>query len=179
MQKLLRRTAQAEKQAARRKAKRNEPVKRASQNQDFKKRMMAVKNANQALNDARVRRREDWTMGPLAPQRDTPIRDAGGAYWGSMSLVRAMGSIPQKQRDLACKWAGGSRHLCLKVGDKVAIMQGPDKGKIGLVRTIVENEGSVILEGDHLQVQPRLLSTTPRPSSLLDARILTGLPWCH
>lgn len=152
MQKLLRRTAQAEKQAARRRTKRSDALQRANQNLDFKKRMSAVRDANISLNEARRRRREDWELGPLAPQRDTPIEGRSGGYWGSLSLNRSMTNLPDKQIELACKWAGGRRYLCLKTGDRVAIMQGPDKGKIGSVRTIVESEASVILEGDHLQV---------------------------
>lgn len=152
MQKLLRRTAQAEKQAARRKAKRNDSLKRATQNLDFRKRMGAVRDANLSLNAARLRRREDWELGPLAPQRDTPIRGQDGSYWGSLSLTRTMTELPDKQVALACKWAGGKKYLCIKPGDRVAIMQGPDKGKIGTVRSIEEKEGAAILEGDHLQV---------------------------
>lgn len=152
MQKLLKRTAQAEKQAARRIKKRNDLVKNSAQRQDFKKRMAAVRQANRSLAGARQRRREDWELGPLAPLRDTPLQDDNGAYWGTMALNRTMSELPDKQIQLACKWAGGKKYLCLKGGDRVAIMQGPDKGKIGTVRSISMEEGCVVLEGDHLQV---------------------------
>lgn len=152
MQKLLRRSAQAEKQAIRRNTKRSKLCKNAAQRQDFKKRMVAVRNANSAVEDAKRRRREDWELGPLAPQRDTPIKNDDGAYWGSMTLSRALSDFPKKQVDLACKWAGGSKYLCVKPGDRVAIMQGPDKGKIGTVRSIELDEGSCVLDGEHLRV---------------------------
>ncbi|KAF3765859.1 hypothetical protein M406DRAFT_257845 [Cryphonectria parasitica EP155] len=151
MQKLLKRTAQAEKQAARRIKKRNDLVNRAAQRQDFRKRMSAVRDANASLTEARQRRRDDWELGPLAPQRDTPVKGKTGAYWGSLSLTRTMSDLPDKQIELACKWAGGRKYLCIKAGDRVAIMQGPDKGKIGTIRTIVENEGTVMLDGEQLQ----------------------------
>lgn len=163
MQKLLRRTAQAEKQAARRKAKRNDTLKRAAQNQEFRKRMGGVRDANLALNAARARRREDWEMGPLAPQRDTPIRSKDGSYWGSLSLGRSLGELSDKQLELACKWAGGKKYLCVKPGDKVAIMQGPDKGKIGTVKSIEEQDGSATLEGDHLQVRCTVYAPLQQP----------------
>lgn len=152
MQKLLKRTAQAEKQVARRKALRRNIDKRAEEQQDFKKRMQALTNANRALIDARRSRREDYELGSLAPRRDTPIKDANGAFWGAINLGRGMSKLGWKQRDLACKWAGGVQHLCVKAGDRVAIMQGPDKGKIGTVRSIDEDDGVFVLDGDHLQV---------------------------
>lgn len=162
MQKLLKRTAQAEKQVARRKALRKNINKRAEEQQDFKKRMTAVTDANRALIAARRNRREDYELGPLAPRRDTPVRDANHAFWGSINLGRSMTELGWKQRNLACKWAGGVQHLCVKVGDRVAIMQGPDKGKIGTVRSIVETQGIFVLDGDHLQVRLKsLLRTTP------------------
>lgn len=154
MQKLLKRTAQAEKQVARRKALRQDIKKRAEGQQDFNKRMQALTDANRALIAARRRRREDYELGSLAPRRDTPVKDANGAYWGSISLNRSMSELGERQRDLACKWAGGVKHLCVKVGDRVAIMQGPDKGQIGSVRAVMEEEAIFVLEGDHLQVFP-------------------------
>lgn len=173
VQKLLRRAAQAERQVARRKAKRNDAMKRATVNLDFRKRMGAVRDANKALSAARLRRREDWELGPLAPQRDTPIRNSDGSYWGSLSLTRTMGDLPHKQLSLACKWAGGQRYLCLKAGDRVAIMQGPDKGKIGTVRSIAQSDGCVVLDGDNLQVSrsgPWAVLQQPGPSANLITR---------
>lgn len=152
MQKLLQRTVQAEKQAVRRKAKRTDIKARAKLQDEFKHRMNSVALTNQSLKDARRRRREDWELGPLAPRRDTPLKDANGAYWGTSSLSVAMDSFHVRQRNLACQWAGGAKYLCLKVGDRVAIMQGSDKGKIATIRTIRIDEATVSLEGDDLQV---------------------------
>lgn len=153
MQKLLKRTAQAEKQAARRIKKRNDLVKNNTQRKEFRNRMVAVRDVNQSLADARRRRREDWEMGAIRPQRDTPIKGTNSdAFWGSLSLQRQLGTLPEKQIELACKWAGGKKYLCLKAGDRVTVIQGPDKGKIGTIRSIQEEEASVSLEGEHLMV---------------------------
>lgn len=165
MQKLLKRTAQAEKQVARRKAVRKNIWKRAEEQQEFRKRMQALQEANRALNSARRTRREDYELGALAPRRDTPIKDENGAYWGSLSLSRSMTDLGWEQRKLACQWAGGAKYLCVKVGDRVAIMQGPDKGKIGKVRDIDGKQGVFVLDGDHLQVKRNLIrlpSSRPR-----------------
>lgn len=152
MLKLLKRTLQVEQLAVRRKAKRAEIKARARLQDEFKNRMQSVVITNKSLVNARRRRREDWELGPLAPRRDTPIKDANGAYWGTSSLGEAMGSFGSRQRDLACRWAGGAKYLCLKAGDRAAIMQGPDKGKIGTIRTVNLDEAQVTLEAENLQV---------------------------
>lgn len=152
MQKLLKRTKQAERQVARRKDKRTAMRERLEAQSDFKARMSSLKDINRSVAAARLRRREDWELGPLAPRRDTPLKDENGAYWGSASLQQNMSEFGERQRELACKWAGGTRYLCLKAGDRVAIMQGADKGKIGVVRSIMEEEAMVVVDGDHLQV---------------------------
>lgn len=152
MQKLLRRTAQAERQVLRRASKKGKMAQRAEQREDFKRRMAATQDSHRAVKEAARRRREDWEMGPLAPQRDTPLKDSTDAYFGTMGLRRNMGeNFPEKQRELACRWAGGRKTFCVKAGDRVAIMEGPDKGKIGTVKFISDEQGSVALEGEHLQ----------------------------
>lgn len=153
MQKLMRRTAQAERQVIRRSKKQGKMRKMALQRQDFKQRMAGTQEAHASLKDATRRRREDWEMGSLAPRRDTPLPDSSGAYWGSVSLSRNLADrIPEKQRDLACRWAGGRKTLCIKQGDRVAIMEGPDKGKISTIKYVQEEGAFVALEGEHLMV---------------------------
>ncbi|KAG8164259.1 hypothetical protein KVR01_006177 [Diaporthe batatas] len=152
MQKLMRRTAQAERQAIRRAKKGSKMLKMARQREDFKQRMGGTQETHASLRDAVRRRREDWEMGPLAPQRDTPLRDETGAYWGSISLRRNLAdTLPEKQRDLACRWAGGRKTLCIKAGDRVAVMEGPDAGKISTIQYVQEEGGFVALEGDNLK----------------------------
>lgn len=152
MQKLLRRTAQAERQAIRRGKKQGKMMKMARQREEFRQRMGGTRETHASLREAALRRREDWEMGPLAPQRDTPLRDETGAYWGSLSLHRNLAdNLPEKQRDLACRWAGGRKTLCIKAGDRVAIMDGPDKGKISTIQYVQEQGGFVALEGENLK----------------------------
>lgn len=127
-------------------------MKMARQREEFRQRMSGTQETHASLKDAVRRRQEDWEMGPLAPQRDTPLRDETGAYWGSISLRRNLAdTLPEKQRDLACRWAGGRKTLCIKAGDRVAIMDGPDKGKISTIQSVQEEGGFVSLEGDDLK----------------------------
>lgn len=154
MQKLLRRTAQAERQVIRRSKKQGKMMKMARQRQEFRQRMGATQETHRSLKDAARRRREDWEMGALAPQRDTPLRDANESYWGSIGLHRNLAdTLPEKQRDLACRWAGGRKTLCIKAGDRVAIMDGPDKGKISTVKYAQEEGAFVALEAENLMVR--------------------------
>lgn len=164
MQKLLRRTAQAERQVIRRSKKQSKMINMARQRQEFRQRMGGTQETHASLKAATRRRREDWEMGALAPQRDTPLRDANNSYWGTVSLYRNLAdNLPEKQRDLACRWAGGRKTLCIKAGDRVAIMEGPDKGKISTVKWVQEEGAFVALEAENLMVR---LSLDDLPSAV-------------
>lgn len=152
MQKLLKRTAQAERQVAKRQAKRKKLADRAELRRNFTRRMDSYATVNRMLISARQKQREDWALGPLAPQRDTAIKDEFGAYFGAIPEHLTMASFGDKQLALACKWAGGKKFLCLKPGDRVAIMEGSEKGKITIIRSIDMDNGSVMLDGDLFQV---------------------------
>lgn len=182
MQKLLKRTVQVEKQAARRKAKRADIKERVKLQEEFKKRMNAVVYTNRSLADARRRRREDWELGPLAPRRDTPLKDANSAYWGTTSISSSMDALGARQKNLACQWAGGAKYLCLKVGDRVAIMQGQDKGKIGTINNVDVDEAHVTLEGENLKVSAParpIPSLLPMAAGVYSPAKLSPLPKPH
>lgn len=165
MQKLLKRTAQAEKQVARRNAKRKKLADRAELRGEFRKRMQSFAIVNRMRVDARKKQREDWILGPLAPQRDTPVKNEFGTYFGAIPESVVMGTMGDKQLNLACKWAGGKDFLSIKAGDRVAIMEGPDKGQIAPIKSIEEDTGHVVLDGELMQVRPsqQRLSLPPRP----------------
>lgn len=154
MQKLLKRTATAERTVARRAAKQERHQKRSELRTDFNNRMRSYGIVNKIRIDARRKQREDWALGPLAPQRDTPIQDEYGGYFGATSVHLQMAPFGERQINLACKWAGGKGFLCLKPGDRVAIMEGPDKGKIAPVRAIDMDKATVQLGGDDMNVCP-------------------------
>lgn len=153
MQKLLKRTTTAERQVARRLTKRKQLVERAEERVEFRKRMQAYAIVNKMRIAARKNQREDWALGPLAPRRDTHIKNDLGAYWGSTPEQLIMSEYGERQIELACEWAGGKKYLCIKAGDRVAIMEGPDKGKIATIRSVIVEKGCVALDGELMQVR--------------------------
>jgi large subunit ribosomal protein L24 len=163
MDKLIQRTRMAERQVARRAA-REKTVQYRSQDlrlrrHESKRNRMEVK---QQLRDAIRARHEDWEMGPLAPRRTVSTIDSpNGLQWGSLSAgrLRPETDLLPKEAEARCAWAGGLRYLCLAVNDRVAIIEGPGKGKIGVVTRIDKKLGLLQL-GDLIKVR------RPHPLSL-------------
>ncbi|CAK7209331.1 hypothetical protein SBRCBS47491_000407 [Sporothrix bragantina] len=172
MLKLAKRTAQAEKQVARRRKIRERALDAIHDSR--------VNNVRKSLNEeiqlqekqARRARREAWLMGPLAPQRNHAAAMADEArrgrssftnrfgneqfaeesipHWGSLSIrrLRNEGSSPISPRDAKtrCAWAGTPTHLCLATGDRAVVTEGPFKGSIGPIKEIRVEQGTVTLE---------------------------------
>lgn len=173
MYKIALRTKQAEKQVLRR-VKLRQRVLDAMQNERAK---YAKDNIKEEIllqiRQARRARRETWTMGPLAPQRNhagaiadearrgksTNTNRFGGetfaeeniAHYGTLSMrrIRNEQASPITDRDAAarCKWAGTPSALCLAVGDRCVVTEGPFKGAIGPIKDIRVEQGLVTLEG--------------------------------
>ncbi|CAK7202912.1 hypothetical protein SEUCBS139899_005639 [Sporothrix eucalyptigena] len=173
MLKLVRRTVQAEKQAARRKKIRQRAADAIHGTN--------VDNIRRSLNEeiklqekqARRARREAWTMGPLTPQRNHAATAADEArrgrssvsnrfgseqfaeesipHWGSLSIrrLRNEGNSPISPREAKarCAWAGTPENLCLAKGDRAVVTEGPFKGSIGPIKEIRVEQGTVTLEG--------------------------------
>lgn len=151
MEKLAKRTAQAQRQAAR----------RAGHNlrRQRKTAMWQARAAAKGLNneikenlaEARKARRQDWEMGPLAPKRDLGFNDYGlmkdptrttHAYNGHHIVSKAM-------VERRCAWAGGTKQLNLAVGDRVVVLEGPAKGKLDRIQSINTELGTVTLEEEY------------------------------
>ncbi|KAF6223960.1 hypothetical protein HO133_010534 [Letharia lupina] len=117
------------------------------------------------IREARVARREDWILGPLAPRRET-----GGMEYGTVSsreLKGVKGGLARgllTQRGLGGITAAGKRgskgkgvgmswkESLIYEGDRVAILSdtGPerrDKWKIGTVTSVREKEREVLVKG--------------------------------
>jgi len=140
MQKLLQRTRQAEKQVTRRMAKLKKGEDKREKAIREKRIAQAVGAIASSRRSAQRTRREDWEMGPLAPRRDTPKR-----LWGVMNdrVVTQEFQFREGAMEARCRWAGGTKHLCLAVGDRVVVMEGPLKGSIGPI-TKIEMEGATV-----------------------------------
>lgn len=173
MLKLARRTAQAEKQVARR-SKVRERVLNAIRGDTVRNlRGLLNEELQRQAEQERRARREAWTMGPLAPQRNhagsfadetrrgrSSMSNRFGSemfveenvpHYGSLSVrrIRNQDASPITPREAAarCAWAGSPKTLCLSKGDRAVVMEGPFKGSIGPIKEIRLEQATVTLEG--------------------------------
>ncbi|KAK3946391.1 hypothetical protein QBC46DRAFT_5072 [Diplogelasinospora grovesii] len=150
MDKLLRRVRMAEGQVGRRNKKRS-LIKHIVHKNDRKRAMKGLRaEAGSQLKQAIVARHEDWELGPLAPRRDVSKVDEFGNYWGSISAQHAMLEAPLKpeEKEARAAWCGGSQYLCLAPGDRVVVLEGAYKGKIGVIETIKKDIMALELVND-------------------------------
>jgi large subunit ribosomal protein L24 len=146
MQKILRRVATAERVATKRqkakdlKSYKNEKWERKGQ---FLQQLSAVRGE---LRDTKKALKDDWALGPLAPRHD--VAEWHGAF-GAIGEFRysSPGKLNLAARNARCQWAGGAHHLCLAVGDRVVLLDGPDKGRIGEIADIDEDSAELTVEG--------------------------------
>ncbi|KAI1210444.1 uncharacterized protein F4807DRAFT_423436 [Annulohypoxylon truncatum] len=146
MQKILRRVATAERAVAKRHKKQmqardkkglsRQRVRRQQQLSAFG---VDVKNAKMAIKDA-------WELGPLAPRSDVGIH-AGTRGAIKETQYGVFGRPTPTQLEARCAWAGGTKFLSLAVDDRVVLMEGPDKGRIGKIMDIDPNKMEVFVDG--------------------------------
>ncbi|KAL2073137.1 hypothetical protein VTL71DRAFT_10461 [Oculimacula yallundae] len=147
MQKVFRHTVLAEKQAARRSARRLDTDLRLKWKNEREQNNYHRKDEIQQIKDARFNRREDYDLGPLAPRRD--VGDRKETY-GSISLNRMQGRpLHGKEKDDILKFWGG-KHLTIVKKDRVVILEGRDKGKIGIVKSIDTKRAECTITGLNL-----------------------------
>ncbi|SLM40405.1 Translation protein SH3-like domain [Lasallia pustulata] len=175
MQKVLRRTALAKRQAARRAANRagadNTEQRRIRQNNNG----ITGATIQADIQAERLARREDWIMGPLAPRRDV---GENKDLYGTVSTRRLQGvDVAEDKR----------KDWCLKVNDRVVIaVEGHrDRGKIGQIREIREKAQEAFVAGLNrvdIKVPEYMLmtETDKRPIRTLEAPIpLSALRLVH
>jgi large subunit ribosomal protein L24 len=144
MQKVFRRTILAQKQHARRAVKR-----KAKNDRDWMKSQNEQNVAFDRENSARLKnerrnRREDWELGPLKPKRD--VGDDKEVF-GTMDYQALEGVDIYKPDVLKRLEPFGGKHLNIRKGDRVVILEGHDKGKIGILSNIDERKAKVTVEG--------------------------------
>ncbi|KAI1368949.1 hypothetical protein F5Y08DRAFT_294241 [Xylaria arbuscula] len=159
MQKILRRVATAERVAAKRKSNKTLKVYRQERWKEVESDANRFKTLRSEIEETKQMIRDDWAAGPLAPRAD--VGKAHGAF-GSINEYRYSGNkyFPLYQRNARCQWAGGAYYLNLAVGDRVVLLDGPDKGRIGVIEnlnmdtaevTIKDLNKANLLLNEHLQ----------------------------
>ncbi|KAI0011697.1 hypothetical protein F4779DRAFT_174448 [Xylariaceae sp. FL0662B] len=158
MQKILRRVATAERVAAKRKKIKDLQYNKRTRKEQTLQHREQVYNIKTELKAAKQAVRDAWELGPLAPRTD--VGDWAGAR-GAIHETRygSDDDLPEVMRNKRCEWAGGASHLNLVIGDRVVLLYGPDKGRIGKVVEVVENRSEVVVEGlnkSNIRVHPAI-----------------------
>ncbi|KAK0639255.1 hypothetical protein B0T16DRAFT_497380 [Cercophora newfieldiana] len=156
MDKIMRRVRMAERKVARRTKKLETQASKFERVQHRGQMVQSQQRAGRQLGIAIKHRHEDWELGPIAPRRDVSRIDESGNYWGSIHPEQAQLDLPSmtdEQREARCAWAGGSKYLCLAVGDRVVVLDGPYKGKISPITQIHKENMTVTLGEDMLYNQ--------------------------
>ncbi|KAI1766572.1 hypothetical protein GGR53DRAFT_485828 [Hypoxylon sp. FL1150] len=158
MQKILRRVATAERVASKRSKakdlkwfKKERKEESEEQNQQLEMVREELKRAKQAI-------RDDWELGPLAPRLDV------GAWDGAKGAIHEMrfatgARVSLAMRNRRCQWAGGAYNLNLAVGDRVVLVDGPEKGQIGKISRINHEKAEVTIDGlnkSNIRLQPQI-----------------------
>jgi large subunit ribosomal protein L24 len=144
MQKVLRRTVLAEKQAARRLSKKRDKKRFEAAKGNREQNAFVRRDVAKEIKQRRFERREDWELGPLAPRRD--VGDKKDTF-GTVSTQRMRGpTLTTPERRDALKDVGG-RYLTLVKGDRVVLLEGRDKGKIGKITSTDRIRAECTVEG--------------------------------
>ncbi|GJN73366.1 KOW motif containing protein [Purpureocillium lilacinum] len=168
MQKLVKRAAQAQRQAGRRARQRVEQEAIDHRMRNRQALRSAVSEVRQNLKDARRARQEDWEMGPLAPKRDLGFNNYGAFRenvrqdWSNYGLHQP----PPKVVEQRCAWAGGVKQLNLAPQDRVVILDGPDKGKIDRIKAVQAENGTVTLETHHRALAVGMFDSPARSQAM-------------
>ncbi|KAL4900561.1 hypothetical protein BDW74DRAFT_161650 [Aspergillus multicolor] len=176
MQKIVRRTALARNQAQRKAILAKKDAKHEDLNDSLRQRFQYNRFQLDHIRAERLRRREDWLKGPLAPQRDAGL---DGKQFGALS--------PQSMNPPAIPKHLRRKYINFAPGDRVCIMKGRDKGKINVVTRVDDTNETVIVKDCNVAEVyfPEWLSeqfgntnpfqTVPIPISIDDVRLVAAL----
>jgi large subunit ribosomal protein L24 len=136
MQKVLRRSLLARNQALR-KTRRNDKIELKKEVKEFHRdRVMRDKALRGYVKAERTARREDWFLGPLAPQRD--VGDQKGIYGTMSPMAMRQPQVPERHRE---------KYINFAVGDRVVVVRGRSKGKITEIKNVDAEAMTVGVEG--------------------------------
>ncbi|KAK2842921.1 hypothetical protein FQN49_005984 [Arthroderma sp. PD_2] len=136
MDKVLRRAALASKQAKRKAGATLAKDRHDKFKADLREKFAYNRNLLDEAIEERKNRREDWLKGPLAPRRNVGERDI---LYGTISTNRLrLPKVPEAKR---------LKYVTFAPGDRVCMVRGRDKGKIGKILQVDEDSQSVTVEG--------------------------------
>ncbi|XDG03270.1 hypothetical protein ABKA04_002885 [Annulohypoxylon sp. FPYF3050] len=165
MQKILRRVATAERVVAKRHKKQTHFLERSDATRQRERRTQHLAILKDDHREAKKAVKDAWEMGPLAPRYDVGI-DAGTRGAIAETRYLSYGNPSPAQIAARCAWAGGKRYLGIAVNDRVVVMEGPDKGRIGRVMKIDLEKAEVIVDGlnrSNIAIDPDLRGTDSSP----------------
>ncbi|KAI1340099.1 hypothetical protein F5Y15DRAFT_63937 [Xylariaceae sp. FL0016] len=167
MQKVLRRVATAERVVAKRAKKKDRLASRNDIRETRQETSRNLQFANEDVGKIKQAIKDDWEMGPIAPRRD--FGDWQDAH-GAIHEVRfnGYGVMTDALRNKRSQWAGGIENLNLAKGDRVVLLDGPDKGKIGHIQDVDKDRAEVTvanLNKSNVRIQP-VLRTDAKTSAM-------------
>jgi large subunit ribosomal protein L24 len=136
MQKVLRRSLLARNQSLRKTRRLDKKELKKEEKEFHRDRVMREKALRGYVKAERTARREDWFLGPLAPQRD--VGDQKGIYGTMSPMAIRQPKLPERQRE---------EYINFAVGDRVVVVRGRSKGRITDIKTIDAEAITVGLEG--------------------------------
>ncbi|KAI1863954.1 hypothetical protein JX265_005043 [Neoarthrinium moseri] len=146
MQKILKRVATAERVAAKRKTARDRQAFNKNRFAEVDEVKYQRSELAQDFGRAKQAIRDDWHLGPNAPNAN--IGQYGPTH-GAISEARYQiaASLRDHQKEARCAWLGGATNLNITVGDRVVLLEGPDKGRIGKITDVQKQTMEVIVGG--------------------------------
>jgi len=146
MQKLIQRTKKAERQVLRRAREVAEKEYRTERWQRLDRSNKAWKDFKRNVVGSRLVAKERWKLGPIAPDRtSSPNHGVSKSEFRDANAVN-QNTWPEHDIEQRCAWAGGPQNLNLRVGDRVVIMEGREKGAIDVVQQIRIESATVTLK---------------------------------
>lgn len=177
MQRIIERTKHAERHAARA-LQRTKERKAVSDTWTRKQNALRMlRRDSQHIVQARQRRREDFETGSLAPRRD--VGDKADTY-ATMTIFDL--ALPEVRPERRKEW------IPFRVGDRVVVLSGRDRGRISEVSRIDEERRSVEVQDVNVTAfslpawfpreegDTRKVVETPAPFPIEDVRLVYPLP---
>ncbi|KAK5116672.1 hypothetical protein LTR62_007346 [Meristemomyces frigidus] len=178
MDRVLQRTVRAVRSTNRKRAKLQDHEQKGQSWSNFQQRNRLVRANGANIKAARLNRATDWAAGRLAPRRD--VGEQAETY-GALPIYDIQ-SPTLNAKDIP-KW------FPIVEGDRVVVMTGRDRGKIGEVTEVLKDRGQLRVKGANVVdvIVPKWmtreeeqggqqLSAVPRPMSINDVRLVYPLP---